>query len=89
MEDEMQVLKDESSSNEERVHILLTKIETIEIEMKRLEEQLNEEVEERLYLTRQYKVPQHYLQQRNEILQKEVDRTGHLLKAKIRGGGQN
>ena len=42
MEDEMQVLKDESSSNEERVQFLLNKIATMEIEMKRLEEQLNE-----------------------------------------------
>ena len=44
MEDEMQVLNDESSRNEERVQSLLTKIATMEIEMQSLQEQLNEEV---------------------------------------------
>ena len=69
------------NESKEMIQNLLTEIATIENKINRLEQLVNEGVEESKNLVEKHEVTKHFLGQRNEILQEEVDRNGRLLDA--------
>ena len=74
-------LQCELNESKERIQNLLTEIATIENKINRLEQLVNEGIEESKDLVEKHEVTKHFLGQRNEILQEEVDRNGRLLDA--------
>ena len=74
-------LQSELNESKERIQNLLTEIATIENKINSLEQLVNEGIEESKDLVEKHEVTKHFLGQRNEILQEEVDRNGRLLDA--------